>query len=195
MQTLYCYVDESGQDVTSQVFIVVAVVSDQNQDALREQCIAIEREAGTGRRKWHKSRPERRLKYLASILERRLCWGEVFFGCFEKPLPYFLPLLETIERAVKAIAQEDYRVTVYVDGIDRKKAVEMTNALRVRGIRLRRVRSRRDEAEPLIRLADMWAGCIRAALLGRDEEKGLLSRATREGYLKEVTKDPSAEKG
>ncbi len=118
----------------------------------------------------------------------------MFFGCFEKPLPYFLPLLETIERAVKAIAQEDYRVTVYVDGIDRKKAMEMTNALRVRGIRLRRVRSRRDEAEPLIRLADMWAGCIRAALLGRNEEKGLLSRATREGYLKEVTKDPSAEK-
>lgn len=195
MQKLYCYVDESGQDNASQAFIVVAVVNDQDQDALREQCIAVEREAGTGRRKWHKSRPERRLRYLAFILERGLCRNGVFFGWFKKPLPYFLPLLETIEQAIKEVAQEEYRTTVYIDGIDRKKAAEMTNALRIRGIRLRQVRSRRDEAEPLIRLADMWAGCIRAALLGRTEEKALLARATREGYLKAVTKNPSTGEG
>ena len=58
----------------------------------------------------------------------------------------------------------------FVDGIDRQKASELTNALRVRGVSLEKVRSRRDESEPIIRLADMWAGCIRAAREGSEEE-------------------------
>ncbi len=190
MQKLFCYVDESGQDATSEVFIVVAVVSDEDQEDFRRQCLDIEEEAETGRRKWHKSRPERRCRYLELALEQEIGGGEVFYGHFKKPLPYFLPLLETIERAIKETTREDYRATVYIDGIDKQKAAEMTNALRVRGIKLRFVRSRKDEAEPLIRLADMWAGCIRAAWLGRVEEKKLLARAVKERYLKGITKTP-----
>ncbi|MBI2502370.1 MAG: hypothetical protein HYW07_03950 [Candidatus Latescibacteria bacterium] len=112
--------DESGQDAASEVFVVVAVLSAQDQDLFREQCLAIEHEAGTGNRKWHKSRPERRLRYLGLALERGIGKG--------------------------------------IDGIDQKKAAELTNALRLRGVKLGRIRSRKDEAEPLIRLADMWAG-------------------------------------
>jgi len=61
--------------------------------------------------------------------------------------------------------------------MDRQKAAELTNALRDRGVILDRVKSRRDESEPLIRLADMWAGCIRAANLGGGDEKEILDRA------------------
>jgi hypothetical protein len=70
-----------------------------------------------------------------------------------------------------------------VDGIDRKKAQELTNALRSMGISLEFVRSRRDESEPLIRLADLWAGCIRAARSGRRPEQELVDAALRAGYL------------
>ena len=42
---------------------------------------------------------------------------------------------------------------------------------------LEMVRGRRDESEPVIRLADMWAGCIRAAALGSCDEEKLLHRA------------------
>lgn len=195
MQKLYCYVDESGQDAASDVFVVVAVIGTQGQDTFRQQCLAIEHEASTGNRKWHKSRPERRLEYVELALERGVGRGRVFFGCFQKPLPYFLPLLETIEHAVADSAEPNYQATVYIDGIDQKKAAEMTNALRLRGVRLRQVRSRRDEAEPLIRLADMWAGCIRAARLGRTSEKRLLARALKQGCLKGITKNPSGEEG
>jgi hypothetical protein len=69
---------------------------------------------------------------------------------------------------------------VYVDGVDRQKAGELrelTNALRLRNVSLEMVKSRRDESEPLIRLADMRAGCIRAAREGSPEEKKLLHRA------------------
>jgi len=44
-------------------------------------------------------------------------------------------------------------------------------------VSLEKVRSRRDESEPMIRLADMWAGCIRAALGGSQEEAKMLEAA------------------
>ncbi len=174
--------------MTSAFFIIVAVVSDRQQDFLREELLEIETVAWTGHRKWHKSRPERRLAYLQLVLQKQAAAGEVYFGRYRKPLPYFFPLLETIERAITKKAQGAYQAVIFVDGIDKKKAQELTNALRVRQVRLEMVRSRRDESEPLIRLADMWAACIRDALLGEKEAQGLVARATQSGYLVEVTK-------
>jgi hypothetical protein len=75
---------------------------------------------------------------------------------------------------------------VFVDGIDRKKAAELTNALRLRGVSLELVRSRRDESEPLIRLADRWAGCIRRALSGHREEQALFERALETNYIRRI---------
>ena len=120
--------------------------------------------------------------------ERAVCSGEVFFGSYPKPLPYFLPLIEVIVDALRAKAGPADTARVFVDGIDRKKAAELTNALRLRGVSLDMVKGKRDASEPLIRLADMWAGCIRAAFGGRAEESGILNRALRTGYL-ECTKE------
>jgi hypothetical protein len=183
-QKLYCYVDETGQDVASSVFIVVAVLSAQEQEPLRQALLEIEREAQTGHRKWHKLRPARRLRYLNMVLERNVGRGGVFYGKYPKPLPYFFPFLEVLEHAIKLRAERPYVARVFVDGIDRKKAVELTNALRLRGISLDLVRSRRDESEPLIRLADMWAGCIRRASQGPSEEQVLLDEALARDYLR-----------
>jgi hypothetical protein len=100
-----------------------------------------------------------------------------------------LPFIEVIEYAVKVKAEHPYVARVFVDGIDHKKAVELTNALRLRGVSLELVKSRRDESEPLIRLADMWAGCVRSAMIGGTEEQGLLKTARQRNYLQ-----PSKEK-
>ena len=185
MQKLYCYVDETGQDVLSEFFIVVAVVSDEEQDFLRNELVKIESFAGTNQRKWHKTRSERRIKYLQIVMQRKIGAGKVYFSRYQKPLPYFLPFLETIEKAILARAQKDYRAIVFIDGIDKKKATELTNALRLRKVKLGLVRSRRDESEPLIRLADMWAGCIRAAFLGKKEAKAIFEAAKQNDYLVE----------
>jgi hypothetical protein len=183
-QKLYCYVDETGQDVSSSIFVVVAVVTAEEQEALRQALTQIEQAAGTGCRKWHKSQSSRRLRYLSLVLEKTIAAGEVFYGSYPKPLPYFFPFIEVLEHAIKTKAQPPYTARIFVDGIDRKKAAELTNALRLRGVSLEMVRGRRDESEPLIRLADMWAGCIRAALLGGPDERALLNRAMDLGYLR-----------
>ena len=171
---LYCHVDETGQDPASSVFVVVVAVSAENQDVLRQALMDIEDAAGTGRRKWHKSRSGRRLRYLRLVLESNLVRADVFFRVYRKPIPYFLPMLEVLEGAIKSKGQLNTTARVFVDGIDRQKASELTNALRVRGVSLGKVRSRRDESEPMIRLADMWAGCIRAARGGSQEEAKML---------------------
>ncbi len=121
VQRLYCYIDETGQDVSSVFFIVVAVVSDRQQDLLRQALLEIETAARTGHRKWHKSRPERRLGYLQLVLQGRVAAGEVFFGRYEKPLPYSFPLLETIERGITEKAQGAYQAISLSMGSIRKR--------------------------------------------------------------------------
>ena len=64
--------------------------------------------------------------------------------------------------------------------------MELTNALRATGISLRMVKGCRDESEPIIRLADMWAGCIRSALFGHKDAQDIVKRAKEESYLREL---------
>jgi len=182
---LYCYVDETGQDAGSDFFIVVSIVSEAELQGLRSQLTDLEGETKLGQKKWHKSRPAEREDFLKQVVRRSLGAGEVYYARFEKPLPFFLPLMETVEKAIKDKAgSEAYKATVYVDGIDKKKARELTGGLRLKGISLSYVRSARDESEVFIRLADRWAGCIRQALEGESGTKQILTKAERDGYLR-----------
>jgi hypothetical protein len=192
-QKIYAYVDETGQDATAAFFYVVAAVNDQDQERLREQAVRAEDLARTGHRKWHKTQPQKRLAFLTEVVHQKLGHGDVFFGAYPKPIPYFFPVLDVLEHALRRKVAPPYVARIHVDGIDRSKALQLTNALRARGVTLELVRSRRDESEPLIRLADMWAGCIRAARSGRAPELALLERAQRVGYLAEVTQQKPLE--
>lgn len=188
-QRIYCYVDESGQDVKSDYFIVVAVANDQNQENLRNQLLKIETETKIGIRKWHKSSSPRKYQFLVKLIDMNILGGDIFFGRYRKPLPYFLPTLEVLGQAIKIKAKKDYSCIVYIDGIDRKKAKELTNALRFKGIKLSLVKSCRDESEPIIRLADRWAGCIRGAQLDNKKDKNLTRKAIRNKVIVDITKN------
>ena len=187
MQKLYCYVDETGQDARSNVFIVVAVVSEEAQSQLRQQLIDAEQDAGIGLRKWHDASHDRRINFLQTVLDQDIAKGDLFYSSYEKPIPYFFPLLNLVAKAIAAKATGQYKTKVYVDGIDRKKAKELTNALRIEGVSLGMVKMRRDESEPLIRLADRWAGCVRAAIEGNSEPKRVVKQAKQKEYLREIT--------
>jgi len=89
-------------------------------------------------------------------------------------------------RAEFKVAKDDYQARIYIDGVDKQKAQELTNALRARSISLRIIKGRRDESEPLIRLADMWAGCLRSALLKRKDAQEMITRAKSECYLHDL---------
>ena len=188
MQKLYCYVDESGQDINSKMFVVVTVVVINEKNPIHNNIRTLAKETKVGRRKWRKTKPNKRIIFLKKIIKEQIGEGKIYYGCYKKPLPYFLPYLDVLEEAIKHNIAGKYKAMVYIDGIDRKKAREMTNALRARGISLILVKSRRDESEPLIRLSDMWAGCIRSALLKDGEERKLIQKAKKQKIIKEISK-------
>ena len=108
---------------------------------------------------------------------------ECILDIFKNLCHIFFQFLEALEAAIKSKAEKDYQAIISIDGIDKKKAAELTNALRLRGIKLRFVRGARDESEPLIRLADMWAGCLRGVFSGKKEEKEIYEKALRLNYF------------
>lgn len=185
VQKLYCYVDESGQDPSARKFIAVAVVIPREaRDTYHQQLLAIETSAKTYGLKWHKTRA-RGFTYLNLVLQQHIGRGQTFIGYFKKPTPYFFPIVDTIETAIKQVTVDHshYKATVYLDGVDAQKAAQLTNALRSHNIRLRHVRSVRDESEPLIRLADMWAGCARAASLGNKQAEEMITASSDQDHL------------
>ena len=95
-QKLFCFVDETGQDDRSDHFIVVAVVSAVDQNKLKDALERIEQQAKIGAKKWHKLRSPEREAFLELVINAQLAAGEVFFGRYQKPLPFFLPMLETV---------------------------------------------------------------------------------------------------
>ena len=184
---IYVHVDERGQHVSANYFVVVTVITAKDLGMLRRKLREVEDAVGVGKKKWKKTRSENRLNFLRQVVERRIGKGEVFFGVYKKPLPFFFPMLEVIEKGIKRKARGVYTARVWVDGIDKKKANEMTNALRARGISLSRVKSKRDEAEVIIRLADRWAGCVSIGVEKGGEEKKLFNKAIKQGYLRKVS--------
>lgn len=186
-QKLYCYVDESGQDVTSKFFTVVAVlVFAEERMTMQDRLVALEDAARTGRRKWNNLRHNRRLEYLRSLLNQNIGNKKVFFARYKKPIPYFFPVIEILEKSIQQVSGNGVTARVYVDGTNKTVAAALTNALRARGISLTMIKGKRDESEPLIRLADMWAGCIRSALLQKIDAQEIFTRAQQGHYLVEI---------
>jgi hypothetical protein len=187
IKKLYCYVDESGQDAGSNFFIVVSIVSGEEQNQIRDKLMQAEEVSKVHARKWFNSRSPVKEDFLRTVIKTELAKGDVYYSKYKKPLPFFAPMLETIEKAIKDKANgKPYLATVYVDGIDKKKAQELTGWLRHKGIKLQYVRSARDESEPFIRLADRWAGCIRDSLEGKEANTKILSKAEKDHYIKHI---------
>lgn len=186
-QKLYVYVDEAGQDDASGSFVVVTAIFVHDIDAVRKHLLELEERANTHGLKWHKCRHDRRIQYLSLVLEHKIAAGCVFVGRYRKPIHYFFPTAAVIERAIKQFAKQDYIAKVHVDGANKKVARELTNALRANGISLHLVKGKTDEGEVLIRFADMWAGCVRSALLNEKDSLILFNRALRTGYIQETT--------
>ena len=185
-QKFYCYVDETGQDTQGELFIVTVVVADQERDHLRQACEEIERDSRKGRRKWVKTKYDRRLAYIRQVVERPIFAGKLNFAIYRDAQDYPSLTVQTIARALNATGETDYKATVFIDGLPR--SLERTVGLQLRrsGIRARKVRGLKDEADALIRLADAICGFVRGAIRGQPAMRALFEQAIRTGALKEL---------
>ncbi len=178
--------DETGQDAGSELFIVAAVVAWDDVPALRASLMELEKELTIGSKKWHKLRQASRLAFMEAFLREKYPNLKIYFGKFKKPILYYFPALEVVEKALGNFPKP-IEAVVSIDGLDAISAKKMTNALRSKHLRLKLVKGWRDESEVLIRLADRWAGCLRQAIVDHNQDcKDLVSKAEKKGFLKEI---------
>lgn len=168
MKKLYCYVDETGQDTQGQLFVVVAVVTVE-PDELRKHLEAAEATSGTGKAKWRRVRKGKGaylMAALSSTIKIRVYY-QVFTGL---ELSYELATVQATANAIDAYRESEnvgeYRATIIIDGLHRSLQNRTGKLLRGLGIRTKSVRGERDEASPIIRLADAIAGLVRESYEG-----------------------------
>src|SRR3989344_2761775 len=89
MQKLYCYVDETGQDPGSEVFIVVAVIVTSNLNAVRERLEDLEKTTRINNVKWHKASYNYRIKFMEEFLRADNKDLHIYFIKVKKPVFYY----------------------------------------------------------------------------------------------------------
>ena len=189
MQKLYCYVDETGQETTGEIFIVSVVVIGKERDELLKLCEELEAISEKRKDKWGAAKHERRMRYLRHILADDRFQGKLRYSLFRHTREYDSSTVEAIAKAVLLDkSAKDYSTLIYVDGLSKTKRRQYAVGLRRFGIHIRKVMGvARDESNAVTRLADSIAGFVGDALNGRFKEiKELYERARREGILIEV---------
>lgn len=186
MQKLYCFVDETGQDAGSENFIVVAVIVTSNLIAIRERLENLEKITRITNVKWHKAAYQYRIKFIEEFLQEDNKDLQIYFIKVKKPVFYYAPMMEILQKSIAANSSSGTQAIIVIDGLDKLSGKKITNSLRTKTLRIKLAKGVRDESEPLIRLADRWAGCIRMGLSGNEECARLVARAEKKGLLKEV---------
>ena len=179
------FVDESGQDTKGKLF-VVAVVATEDGDKLRQFCLSAEESSGKKNTKWGKSDNNKRLVYLRSIIQHATSGNvKLFYDVFHKITNYDAATIEGIAKSIRILRPSGSRVYVHVDGLTKTKRNDYKTQLRKSSCPVRKVSGiRKDENEPLIRLADALAGASRDLLEHRDSElRDIFALALQQGVL------------
>ena len=179
------YVDESGQDTRGRLFNV-AVIAIEDSDKFRQLCESAEDISGKGNTKWGKADKNKRLVYLRTLIQHAAsCNVKLFYNVFHKTTDYDTATIEGIAKSIRVLRPSGSRVYVHVDGLTKTKRGDYKTRLRKFSCPVRKVRGiRRDENEPLIRLADAIAGASRDLLEHRNNElREIFVLALQQGIL------------
>lgn len=182
---LYCYVDESGADLGSRIFIVSVVVSGADRDQLLTVCEQLEQLSKKGKFKWGKAQHSRRMDYIRRVFADPRFKGNLRYCVFQKPTNYDLATIMAIAKAVQWKKPADvYTTLVWVDGLSKTKRHEYGSELRKLGVPTQKVQGvTKDENNSLTRLADTIAGFVRDVL---DGDRGEIRQLFDEGIRREI---------
>lgn len=177
MQKLYCYVDESGQDTKGKLFLVSLVVTEKIlKDKLEERLLRIEKESAKGLAKWHTTTFSRRIAYLQAVLQVPALRKSIFYAVYESTKEYASLTTYSIAKAINIKSKESYQAIIIIDGLNEKERQRVMRGLRQLHITYKKVRGARDEASPLIRLADALAGFLRDYEEKQPYTKGMFAK-------------------
>jgi len=185
---LYCYVDETGQDIRSSSFIVVTVVVVSDVIKIRQLLRNIEEKSGKVQHKWTKTTVARRVSYCQQVIDRLEFIGTIRYSRFPKPTEYPESTYLAISQAVKQeTGHNPFQAYVFIDGLPYYERQRASRYLRAFNKNIKKVRGLRDNVDEFIRLADAFAGFIRANGEGESYTRQLYKRAIRKGVIVEIS--------
>lgn len=160
---LYAYVDESGQDTKGLVFVVSVLILEKEREKISEELEKIETESKKKNMKWHKSHHECRKAYIEGIFKMESLRGRIFFDIFSDTKKYIeLTSYATAKAILKKSGNDEYKVTVFVDGFKKRELDVFSRGLRDLKIRTKKIRGvKKDENNAFIRLVDAICGLVR----------------------------------
>ena len=113
-QKIYCYVDETGQDTQGALFLVAVVVSEQhNKEKLEQALIEIGTQSKKRMRKWQKTRRDRKISYVAMLIESNLLRRNVFYSHYKETKAYFDLTIASVAKAILQKAHQPYSARIW----------------------------------------------------------------------------------
>ncbi len=187
-QKIYCYVDETGQDTQGALFLVAVVVSEQhNKEKLEQELIEIETQSKKRMRKWQKTRRDRKISYVAMLIESNLLRRNVFYSHYEETKEYFDLTIASVAKAILQKAHQPYIARIWVDGLKKTERFIFKAGLRKFKISVDKVRGVKNEQNnALILLADAIAGFVRDCIEGDREMRKMYKEMVEKGYIKKI---------
>ena len=162
MNNIYCYVDESGQHTQGDFFSVAVVIvhTTELRDEVGRRLLNVERKTGKGSAKWTNTNYVKKENYLRAITTIANLRRALFYSIYINTRDYVNATVDAISRVIQqhVTDTDKYRLTVIIDGLNKKEKQQIAKQLRKKGIVYRKVRGARDENSAWIRLADAIAG-------------------------------------
>lgn len=159
---LYCYVDETGQDTGGKFFLVSAVLIEKSlRDKLEQRLEEIERKTGKKKAKWIKTDFSIRKEFLKEVAYITNLQSSIMYATYAETKTYIELTALTIAKAVLAKGEEDYDVTIIVDGLTKADTEKIRKELKKLRVKYDTIRGMRDEQSVFLRLADCIAGFMR----------------------------------
>ena len=184
---MYCYVDESGQHTGGDVFSVAAVIvkTVEMRDSGEDMLLEVERRTEKRSMKWTKTHYLKKVQYLRAITTLSELKNCLFYSIYADTRDYVGATVDTIGRVVQqhATDTEAYRLTVVVDGLDKKEKQQIAKRLKQAGVIYKKVRGVKDEGSAWIRLADAIAGFSWDVYKDKPYTHNLYSDLQRRGFL------------
>ena len=147
--SLYCYVDETGQDTEGDLFVVSVIVSRANRDHLAAALEKAEQITGKGKSKWISARHSARVSYIRAVLSTAEFRGTLFFSVYRGSKSYMALTVLSTAKAILSAAPE-VPATVYVDGLPKARLRWFGTELRHLSVRTKKVSGVRRENPMLL---------------------------------------------
>jgi hypothetical protein len=174
----YVYLDETGKDINSSIFLVSVLILGEERDNVGEKLKEIEENSGKRCLKWNGTCFEYRKNYIETIMKLEEIKGRLFFKKFYKPSNYVEDSSIAVSKAIfNSLSGENYKVTIFVDGFTKKEVELFTKFIRRSRIKFKKIRNiKKGRNDEFIRLVDSICGLVRDAFENNAYAKDILNR-------------------